>query len=35
MGFVTIAKDGVYFLMEPWTDIEKRTFDICEMEMIT
>ena len=35
MGFVTIAKDGVYFLMEPWSDLEKRTFDICEMEMIT
>jgi len=35
MGFVTIARDGVYFLMEPWSDLEKRTFDICEMEMIT
>jgi hypothetical protein len=35
MGFVTIAKDGIYFLMEPWSDLKKNTFDICEMEMIT
>jgi hypothetical protein len=35
MGFCTIAEDAIYFLMEPWTDEEKSTFDICEMEMIT
>jgi hypothetical protein len=35
MGFCTITPDAIYFCMEEWSDEEKATFDIAELEMIT